>query len=107
MSQPTRAFLFGPRLRDAIYRTTASGNVDCAVAFWGEGAEKIVANMFNRFFLTCTPRYIPNAKPIRLARSHRLLLRRSYANGRISTSTEIPSLSCRRRTMLIDRPRRR
>jgi hypothetical protein len=48
MSAPTRAFLFGPRLRDAIYRATASGNVDCAVAFWGEGAEEMFSNMEGR-----------------------------------------------------------
>src|SRR5262249_3594747 len=40
VAEQTEAFLFGPRLRKAIYGVTSHRDVDCAVASGGDGAEE-------------------------------------------------------------------
>jgi hypothetical protein len=48
MSAQAKSFLVGTALTDAICDITATGNVDCAVAFWGDGAERMFGNLDGR-----------------------------------------------------------
>ncbi len=43
-----KIFLVSTALADAIYDIAASGNIDCAVAFWGNGAERMFGDCNGR-----------------------------------------------------------
>ena len=48
MSAQGGTFLVGTALAKAIYDITKSDSVDCAVAFWGDGAERMFRNFDSR-----------------------------------------------------------